>query len=492
MGFGLRPITSYTDQNELLCLLCDNLPTPKNGLIKDLDDDLVQITLSLKKLKWGDGTPFSAKDIYFTWQIGKDPLYGHHLHSFYTEDIQDIEIINDQKVIITRRKNSHNPADLSDFWIMPAHLEKRIYKAHPKDYLQHSLYHIAPNTPGLYLGPYTISHFDPFGKITYAPNPHWPHQANHSFPSISLTATGDINTLKLRFEANQFDVIPAFAGLTTAQSKTYLKTKENLIMTVPALGQELILFNLDTPLLQDKNLRKALYEAIDKELIFKSLYHEKGEIATGFRSSFEDNNKPSDTPEDPLSLLKQAGWTLDPTTKRLMKDNRPLELDLILPAGNQLRNNLAQILQDMWAQLGIKVNLITQPPKVFFGKTLKERNFNHFILFGWPKTPHYIPEPMFGSKFIPSSANFYAGYNYMGYKNESVDHILRKLQMHLPPIESEKHWIALEEILTDERPFLPLFHLSKNAIVSENLKGIKINPHYYPESLFVENWGWEK
>src|SRR4051812_13473435 len=70
-----RPVTAYDADWKLVCLVCTELPTLKNGKARvvDLADDDkgggkkgMEIDVELRDMRWGDGTPVSSKDVAFT------------------------------------------------------------------------------------------------------------------------------------------------------------------------------------------------------------------------------------------------------------------------------------------------------------------------------------------------------------------------------------------------------------------------------------------
>src|SRR5215813_6309803 len=75
-----RPVTAWNAESKLVCLTCTELPTVENGKARviDLPDGKkgMEIDVELRDLKWGDGTPVTAKDVAFTFEVGRHPLSG--------------------------------------------------------------------------------------------------------------------------------------------------------------------------------------------------------------------------------------------------------------------------------------------------------------------------------------------------------------------------------------------------------------------------------
>lgn len=499
LGFVLRPLTNYNSENELICLLCETLPTTESHTIKEISPGKSEITLTLGAYFWGDGKPVTAEDVIFTWQVGKYPSYDFPNAGFYRHDIISIEPLSEKTIKITRNKSSLHAADFSDFWILPAHLEKPIFEKSPELYLKQTNYHQSPLLPGLYNGPYTISQFNPYGHIDFKPNPYWIQNESHPlFSKISLKAIQDPHALEMHILNNEFDLVAPSNRLQNAQIQTIMNQlhKTYTFDTTPALGQEMIMINNSNPILADYRIRRALLLALDREKIRHTIQNSKAEIAEMYLSSLERGDIPKNitaqNQTEAKKYLAEAGYVFNPKTKNYEKNSKPLQLTLVLEANNRFRNQIAQILQSMWKEIGIDVRITTEPHRTFFGQTLKERRFDHLLFLGWPKTPHYVPSSMFSSQNIPSKENHYAGYNYMGFASPKIDTLLQKLDQSKDQGNEHALWAELEKDLADEVPYLPLFHPVKTEIRKKRLEGIAVNPHYYPESFFVEKWFFAK
>ena len=63
------------------------MPTIDNGKARviDLPDGKknMEVDLELRDLKWGDGTPVTAKDVAFTLEVGRHPLSGVASSEFF-------------------------------------------------------------------------------------------------------------------------------------------------------------------------------------------------------------------------------------------------------------------------------------------------------------------------------------------------------------------------------------------------------------------------
>src|SRR5919202_4110099 len=99
-------------------MLAMEVPTTQNG---GVSADGKTVTYKLRRdVKWHDGTPFTAKDVVFTWQARMDPANPVNTRAGYT-DIEAVEAKDDSTAVV-RFKTLYAPfLDLFG-WVLPAHV----------------------------------------------------------------------------------------------------------------------------------------------------------------------------------------------------------------------------------------------------------------------------------------------------------------------------------------------------------------------------------
>ena len=112
----------------------------------------------------------------------------------------------------------------------------------------------------------------------------------------------------------------------------------------------------------DLAVRKALEMGIDKELISENVFY-------GMRPSADfifDRTLPycdvdvttySYDPEQAVSLLEEAGWTDEDGDGIREKDGEPLSIDYIYTSADNVAKSLGEVLQGMYGELGIALNI---------------------------------------------------------------------------------------------------------------------------------------
>src|SRR4029450_8504832 len=114
-------------------------------------------------LKWGDGTPVTAKDVAFTLEVGRHPLSGVASSEAYRRIIKfDAKDDSRFTMPIDRVPFDYNRMGLS---LLPAHIEKPIFDANPAEYRNKTAFDTNSNNPGLFFGPFRIGEIRPGGRV---------------------------------------------------------------------------------------------------------------------------------------------------------------------------------------------------------------------------------------------------------------------------------------------------------------------------------------
>jgi len=119
----------------------------------------------------------------------------------------------------------------------------------------------------------------------------------------------------------------------------------------PIRSIRVIIFDENHPLLKDPKMRQALSYAIDRQLIVDALYDGRASVPNGLQMKvfgdlyIGDHQATGYDPDKARQLLKEAGYHGEEISYRYLQDYYTGEV------------NTAQILADMWRQVGINVKL---------------------------------------------------------------------------------------------------------------------------------------
>lgn len=494
-----RPFTVYDADWKLTCLLCTALPSVEAGTAAlETRADGRQgyaVTYTIHPdAKWGDGTPITTKDVLFTWEVGKHPQSGFTNADLFSRDIVGIDARDDRTFTIHREKPLCTYAEINDFAVLPAHLEKAVFDSDPAAYRQRSRYETDTTNPGLWYGPYKITAVESGAHVVLEPNPTW-WGPKPPFRRIVVKAIENTAALEANLLSGGLDMIPGEAGLPFEQALAFEKKHggKYTVIFKPGLVFEHIDLNLDNPVLADARVRRALLLAVDRGAISRQLFENRQPVAHNQvnpldRVHVEDFRHYPYDPNEAAKLLDEAGWGEKRGGIRVNAKGEKLSLEFMTTAGNRSRELLQQVLQAQWKQAGVEVRIANEPARVFFGQTLHERRHKAMALFAWISSPENIPRTTFHSTMVPTAANNWAGQNYMGFRNPEMDKVLDDLETVCEPAANKRLWTRLQQIYADELPSLPLFFRADPHILPKWIDGIVPTGHEASTMLWIETW----
>lgn len=507
LGATQRGMTAHDANWQPLCLVCEALPSFENGLAQKetrADGGIgIAATYKIKPgLAWDDGTPLTAADFIFAWQVGRHPQSGVSNGEFFAKDIVDITSSAPDTLTIHFEKEKCDFALVNDFYPLPAHLEKEIFEQDPANYKNRTLYNTDPTRKGLYFGPYRIARVQNGASITLEKNPFWagsPAQID----SLTFKTVENSAALTAHLLSGAVDYISGELGLSLDQALAFEKRlnaqrpgQYNVIYK-SGLTYEHIDLPLDRAPFDDLKIRQALMYGMNRAQINNVIFEGRQPPALTSINPLDTvfTGDVTNYPYDPAkaeALLEEAGWKKRADGLRYNADGTKLGMTFSTTAGNKSREIIQQALQSDWKKIGIDVVIKNEPARVLFGSTMRERQFQGGVMYAWLSSPGNIPKTTLHSTMIPSAANNYAGQNYVGYKNADMDKIIDDLDVTCAPAQNKALWQSLQKRYADDLPALPLYYRADAFFVPTWLHGIEPTGHMSPTTLWIENWSIQK
>ncbi len=493
LGFATRTVTTYGPGNRLICLLCTEVPTLENGLARKEGNGLA-VTLKLRPgLQWGDGEPVTARDIAFTWRVGRDPNAGFSNTNSWTR-ATSVDVVDDHTAVLHLDRPVVSYAQWDQ--LLPEHIEGPIYdraKA-PGDYINTTEYNRNPVNPGLWNGPFTVSAYQSGATITLAANPHWTGQPP-GFKTVQMRLVADTAALQANLLSGDVDIDH---NLTLDQALALQKQQPSRFTYsyAPSLTYSHIDASGTNPVLADARVRRALLLAINRQAINERLYGGKVALATSFVSQNNPDFDPSIplVPYDPAAarrLLDEAGWIPGPDGIRRNPAGQRLSVEFLAAAGFRVNELLQAVLQDAWKAVGVEVTLRTEPSRTLFGQTTKHRAFPGLVMYTWTSNIGESPSLTLGSAMVPSEANNWSGANFTGFSDSQFDAASAAAETELDPTRRHAAWATMQRIYAERLPALPLFITVIPQALPTWLRGFEPDGRGQPFSQGAESWSSE-
>jgi peptide/nickel transport system substrate-binding protein len=201
-------------------------------------------------------------------------------------------------------------------------------------------------------------------------------------------------------------------------------------------------------------VRRALFQALDRDLITQEIFQGYGEAAIGTQPKLSPAYAPDRIttryPFDPQAAqtsLDEAGWRLNDDGVR-EKDGQRFEFDLLLTEGSATVEQMAVYLQEAWSAIGVRANVRSTS-----GATLLEavdsRDFE-MILIAFSFGPDGGQGPLF------TCDAYAAGFNFMRYCNPRYDELEQLQRRELDPARRVDLMIEQANIVWNDLPVGPI------------------------------------
>jgi peptide/nickel transport system substrate-binding protein len=458
LGVSRRVVTGRDGEGKVICRLCTEIPSVTNGRVRKVDlpdgGTGMEVTYTLRPgLKWGDGTSLTTKDIVFGFEMGRT--------FFPVKNVTGVVALDDLSYVMKLNSVRYDFDRLNPSPVNAA-IEKPIFRAAngALDYAAKSTFTRAPETPGLWNGPYLLTEFEPDQRVTFAPNPYWDGE-KPAFKQVTMRLAGSTAALQANLLSGDIDIA---YGLSIAQALDLKKHYADRfdISVMPAFLIAYLWSQLDNPNLADKRIRQAIVLGIDRQTIVNRLFDGQLPVGTSvlpaIDPSHDKNIKP--WPYDPArarELLAQAGYKPGPDGIMVRSDGTRLSLELLAAAGNGDYSLLQQVMQSQLKQIGVEIVPKSEVTKEIWSVTLPHRVFKGFVLGVMDNCPDCIPYSSFGTAGIPRETNGFTGTNYTGYSNPALDAVLTNAVAELDPAKRQVMWNEIQATLAEDLPEIPLY-----------------------------------
>lgn len=414
--------------------------------------DEPELNFKLRKdVKWHDGYPFTSKDVEFTYRKIMDETIVSPRKPDY-DLVRSVETPTQHDVRIVYRK-PYSPALNS--WmigILPEHIlgnkDAAWWAAHF-------------NRSPIGTGPFKFKLWYTNDRIELERNPDYFRGAPH-LDEVAFRTIPDPTSIRVAFETHQID----FWGVDPHAVGKFSKDPKFDVFTSPGGAYTYVGWNLRRPMFQDVRVRHALAHAVDVDAIIRYVLYGYGKRCSGMWDPrkwwFDDQVKPlAYDPELAKKLLAEAGWKPGPDGI-LTKDGKPFEFTLITNNANEIRRDIATLVQASLKKIGIRVDVQLYEWAVFLSQFIDKGDFDACVL-GWTYGADYDQYQIWhSSQTGPGQLNF------IGYKNPKVDRLLEQIRSEFEHDEIKRMAGELQKTIYEDQPYLFLYVPSSTSVVWKN------------------------
>ena len=519
-------LVGVNDKMEPYPQLAEQVPTLENGGAKYVgegENKQLQVTFKLKKATWSNGDPLTSADVKFSWDLVMNPNSGGLAD--VERKYEKVETPDPQTVVFTffSEKTAKEAAakdkefygefaeqkgpvidpmyifGLANSFIWPSKVLGPKLDNNPRtsekvgDVLGKDDFTRKP----IGTGPYVVKDWVAGTSVTLTARSDW-GRGDLKIQNVVFTIVPKSDTLIAQLKAGQVDVItqdaidvlqaPVLDAITTAKA-----------FYIPGTTWEHVDLHCEDPILKDKQVRQALYYAIDREELVEKVFlgRTKSVKSVIMDWSWAYNKDLPDYKYDVKKageLFDAAGWKLDSASGFRMKDGKKLALSY-KSTDSPMRMKVSPLLKDHLKKVGVDLTIEHMPGATYFDKTTGPLSTHTFQLGEYAWVGGYDPGAdsmsSYHSTNIPTKENGYRGGNYPAYKSAEADKYLAAGLATLDVKERTAAYQAFQKTIMEDLPTLPLFARPNTTAATTKLKNLKPPMSSAGETWNIAEWDLE-
>lgn len=450
-------LVTTNQNNSYIPVLATEIPTEENGLVDVRDDGTVVMTWPLHEgVRWHDGEDFTSEDVCFTWSFVTSAQSQVYNRDQYL-GITDCDDSDPHNVVFTWDGVRAYYAGLFEA-ILPEHVLGGMTTA---EIVNHTPYNRGDALVGT--GPFRFAEWRSGEYIRVVRNDdYWRGSEYPRIDEIVWSFLPDSNTRLNAIKARQHH----FGQIDPTQVS---EVEELEGFDVNLVSQNTFMhfdLSLNTErartLFSDRDVRQALFHAIDRDAIAEQLMQGTVRVANSPLNPtgpYHNPDVPGVTydPELAATMLEDAGWVPGPDGVRV-KDGQRFEFVMLNRAGTTDRIAIAQVIQAQLKAIGVEVTFETLENAAW---TQQWRSGNwEALVSAW-----FLPaDPSISGLYSCGGPN-----NMTGFCSEELDEIMHASDRALAFDERKALLDEAQVMLAGRARMLPLYYNVVPEVVYEGI-----------------------
>jgi microcin C transport system substrate-binding protein len=409
--------------------------------------------------RWSDGEPVIAQDVVATWDLIMDTGLQAPMERLVFEKFE--RPVAESKYIVRVKSKQLNWRNFLYFatqegWVIfPSHVLKGVSGA---AYRTGYNFKLLPGT-----GPYTIGTTDVAKGTSISlrrRNDYWAASVRRNvgrgnFDELRFLVVRDENLAFEMFKRGDVDYHSENISRRWVQEMNFDRVGRGLIQKRKVYndnpsGIQGLAFNMRNAPFDDIRLRQAMAHLLNRERLIETLFfNEYPPLNSYFAGGIYENPANPKMPFDPqraLKLLNEAGWKARDAQGRLVREGRPLIVELLYSDKGSER--WLTIYQDDLRKAGITLNLRLVTPETRF-QLQQQRKFD-MVAAAWAAETFPNPETEYSSRLadVPDNNNI------TGVKDPRIDELLAKYDVEFDQKKREAIIREIDGILANLHPYI--------------------------------------
>lgn len=411
-----------------------------------VSDDGLTYTFKLRSAKFSDGSPITASDAAFSLLRIRDNKGSLWSDSY--KIIDKAEATDPQTLVVTLKGPS------VPFLAQLALPNVSILSQKAMEKMGEEAYAQDPVASGAFI----VKEWLRGDRVVLEKNPNFWQADKVSLDGVEWISIPDDNTRMLKVQAGELDsaIFVPFSRVET------LKKDSNLVVHMdPSTREDHLLINHEHGLLGKPEVRQALDMAINKKALVDTVTFGHGQVAYSYipkgalYHNADNLQRPYD-PEKAKKMLADAGAA-------------GLKLNYVVNAGNEADEQIAVLVQQQLAAVGVTANLQKVDPTQSW-QMLIDGDYDLSVMY-WTND---ILDPDQKTTFVLGHDT---NMNYMTrYKNDKVKDLVAAARVEVDPSKRQQMYTDLQAIAKQDVNWIDLYYSPYINISRKNIEHFQQNP----------------
>lgn len=411
----------------------------------DISDDKLTFTFHLREAKFSDGSPVTAKDAAFSILRLRDDEESTQRSLFQV--IKSAEATDEHTLVLRLSEPSAAFLSTLAMYVSSVVPEKAVMEMGDK-------YGTSPVSAGAY----RVKEWRRGEVLTLEPNPHYWVKNHSKLDRIEWQVVPDDNTRVLKVQAGELDaaILIPFALLPSVENDPNIN-----IHLDPSTREDSMLFNHTNKWLGKKSIRQAISMAINIDAIVQVVTFGRATPANSLMPAGtlyynKDNKRWPYDPEKAKSIIEQEGAT-------------GAEFSYLVPGGNAIREQIAVIVQQQLAAVGLKVNIDKIDPGQNWG-ALVDGKYDLATVY-WTYDILDPDQKVAFSVGADENKSYFTRYD-----NPDVSKLVKEARLELDSEKRRQLYYKIQATVQEDAFWYDLYYSPFSNISRKNVKGFYQNP----------------
>jgi len=492
-------LTAFDSQRNVVPRIAEKVPAIDDGDWRILPTGGMEVTWKLRSnVVWHDGTPLTAEDFVFGFQIIKDPDLAVENRSDAVANVAEVRAV-DANTLVVQWKNQSifgNVNGNDGVPAIPRHILGTLYLGGDKAAFDNSPFW---NTQWVGLGPYRLGQWALGSQIEAIAFDQY-YLGRPKIDRLIIRYIGDVNALVANLLSGEIDLIPAGAQLDINQMVAIRQAwdptgaGQTLLNTKSVRTLYLQFRDPAAPWAQDLRVRQALIHGLNRDEIVESLLFglvPRADFYVPPEDPVHGLAEQRSLPRYPYDLaraerlLADAGWTRGSDRMFRNSAGQPIQID-VTASGQGDNVQEAQVVAGHWSAAGFQSSPTPYPAAAENAAEIRHAMKGGLI---WPWNFSVSDPRTVTSAEIGTTATRWRGGNYGGYVNRTYDGLYEQLANELSASTRQETLFQMVKVLAEELPVLPLFYRATGLAARKGVEGPTPTPPVQAGSAWnVHTW----